>query len=111
MSVWSSGQFSSTWYGTLSALVAEGRAQVAAAAANSDWSKRIRDKQYTSTLTMKITRWALRGPRGVRIYVRTCSKYACIARARPEHEHPERHFGGCRDFCANGGGQPGDCEH
>ena len=32
---------------TLSVLVAKGRAQVAVAAANGDWSKRIRDMQYT----------------------------------------------------------------
>ena len=44
---WSSGKFSSTWYDTLSVLVAKGRAQVAVAAANGDWSKRIRDMQYT----------------------------------------------------------------
>ena len=44
---WSSGKFSSTWYDTLSVLVAKGRAQVAVAAANGDWPKRIRDMQYT----------------------------------------------------------------
>ena len=43
---WSSGQFSSTWYDTLSILVAKGRAKVGVAAAAADWSKRIRDTQY-----------------------------------------------------------------
>ena len=43
---WSSGQFSSTWYDTLSVLVAKGRAKVGVAAAAADWSKRIRDMQY-----------------------------------------------------------------
>ena len=43
---WSSGQFSSTWYDTLSILVAKGRAKVGVAAAAADWSKRIRDMQY-----------------------------------------------------------------
>ena len=32
---------------TLSVLVAKGRAQVGVAASNGDWSKRIRDMQYT----------------------------------------------------------------
>ena len=44
---WSSAQFSSTWYDTLSVLVAKGRAQVGVAASSGDWSKRIRDMQYT----------------------------------------------------------------
>ena len=44
---WSSAKFSSTWYDTLSVLVAKGRAQVGVAASNGDWSKRIRDMQYT----------------------------------------------------------------
>ena len=59
---WSSAKFSSTWYDTLSVLVAKGRAQVGVAASNGDWSKRIRDMQYmyiestSSTQIMKITR-------------------------------------------------------
>ena len=40
-------KFSSTWYDTLSVLVAKGRAQVGVAASSGDWSKRIRDMQYT----------------------------------------------------------------
>ena len=44
---WSSAKFSSTWYDTLSVLVAKGRAQVGVAASSGDWSKRIRDMQYT----------------------------------------------------------------
>ena len=44
---WSSAKFSSTWYDTLSVLVAKGRAQVSVAASSGDWSKRIRDMQYT----------------------------------------------------------------
>ena len=44
---WSSEKFSSTWYDTLSVLVAKGRAQVGVAASSGDWSKRIRDMQYT----------------------------------------------------------------
>ena len=44
---WSSAKFSSTWYDTLSVLVAKGRAQVGVAASSGDWSKRIRDTQYT----------------------------------------------------------------
>ena len=36
---WSSGQFSSTWYDTLSVLVAKGRAKVGVAAAAADWSR------------------------------------------------------------------------
>ena len=45
---WSSAEFSSTWYDTLSVLVAKGRAQVTVVATSSgDWSKRIRDMQYT----------------------------------------------------------------
>ena len=44
---WSSAKFSSTWYDTLSVLVARGRAQVGVAASSGDWSKRIRDMQYT----------------------------------------------------------------
>jgi hypothetical protein len=43
---WSSGQFSSTWYDTMSILVARGRAKVGVAASAADWSKRIRDMQY-----------------------------------------------------------------
>ena len=43
---WSSGQFSSTWYDTMSILVAKGRAKVGVAASAADWSKRIRDMQY-----------------------------------------------------------------
>ena len=38
--------FSSTWYGTLSVLVAKGRAKVSVAASETDWSKRIREMQY-----------------------------------------------------------------
>ena len=44
---WSSAKFSSTWYDTLSVLVAKGRAQVSVAASSGNWSKRIRDMQYT----------------------------------------------------------------
>ena len=44
---WSSAKFSSMWFDTLSVLVAKGRAQVGVAAASGDWSKRIRDMQYT----------------------------------------------------------------
>ena len=44
---WSSAKFSSTWYDTLSVLVAKGRAQVGVAASSGDWPKRIRDMQYT----------------------------------------------------------------
>ena len=44
---WSSAKFSSAWYDTLSVLVAKGRAQVGVAASSGDWSKRIRDAQYT----------------------------------------------------------------
>ena len=44
---WSSAKFSSTWYDALSVLVAKGRAQVGVAASSGDWSKRIRDMQYT----------------------------------------------------------------
>jgi len=47
VSHWSSAKFSSTWYDTLSVLVAKGRAQVSVAASSGDWSKRIRDMQYT----------------------------------------------------------------
>ena len=36
---WSSGQFSSTWYDTVSVLVAKGRAKVGVAAAAADWSR------------------------------------------------------------------------
>ena len=38
---WSSTKFSSTWYDTLSVLVAKGRAKVSVAASEADWSKRI----------------------------------------------------------------------
>ena len=38
-----SAKFSSTWYDTLSVLVAKGRAKVSVA---TDWSKRIREMQY-----------------------------------------------------------------
>ena len=34
------------WFDSLSVLVARGRAKVSAAAAASDWPKRIRDMQY-----------------------------------------------------------------
>ena len=44
---WSSAKFSSTWYDTLSVLVAKGRAQVGVAASSGDWSKHIQDTQYT----------------------------------------------------------------
>ena len=44
---WSSAKFSSKWHDTLSVLVAKGRAQVGVAASRGDWSKRIRDMQYT----------------------------------------------------------------
>ena len=43
---WSSAKFSSTWYDTLSVLVAKGRARVSVAASEADWSKRIREMQY-----------------------------------------------------------------
>ena len=43
---WSSTKFSSTWYDTLSVLVAKGRAKVSVAASEADWSKRIREMQY-----------------------------------------------------------------
>ena len=43
---WSSAKFSSTWYDTLSVLVAKGRAKVSVAASEADWSKRIREMQY-----------------------------------------------------------------
>ena len=43
---WSSAKFSSTWYDTLSILVAKGRAKVSVAASETDWSKRIREMQY-----------------------------------------------------------------
>ena len=43
---WSSAKFSSTWYDTLSVLVAKGRAKVSVAAAEEDWPKRIREMQY-----------------------------------------------------------------
>ena len=36
---WSSAKFSSTWYDTLSVLVAKGRAQVGVAASSGDWSR------------------------------------------------------------------------
>ena len=42
---WSSTKFSSTWYDTLSVLVAKGRAKVSVAASEADWSKRIREMQ------------------------------------------------------------------
>ena len=35
-----------TWYDTLSVLVAKGRARVSVAASEADWSKRIREMQY-----------------------------------------------------------------
>ena len=38
--------FSSTWYDTLSVLVAKGRAKVSVAASEADWSKRICEMQY-----------------------------------------------------------------
>ena len=40
---WSSTRFSRAWFDSLSVLVARGRAKVSAAAAASDWPKRIRD--------------------------------------------------------------------
>ena len=43
---WSSAKFSSTWYDTLSVLVAKGRAKVSVAASEADWSKRICEMQY-----------------------------------------------------------------
>ena len=43
---WSSTRFSRAWFDSLSVLVARGRAKVSAAAAASDWPKRIRDMQY-----------------------------------------------------------------
>ena len=43
---WSSAKFCSAWRGTISVLVARGRAQVGVHAAKSDWSKRIRDFQF-----------------------------------------------------------------
>ena len=43
---WSSTKFSSTWYDTLSVLVAKGRAKVSVAASEADWSKRICEMQY-----------------------------------------------------------------
>ena len=43
---WSSAKFSSTWYDTLSILVAKGRAKVSVAASETDWFKRIREMQY-----------------------------------------------------------------
>ena len=43
---WSSAKFSSTWYDTLSVLVAKGRARVSVVASEADWSKRIREMQY-----------------------------------------------------------------
>jgi len=43
---WSSAKFSSTWYDTLSVLIAKGRAKVSVAASEADWSKRIREMQY-----------------------------------------------------------------
>ena len=43
---WSSAKFSSTWYDTLSVLIAKGRAKVSVAASETDWSKRIREMQY-----------------------------------------------------------------
>ena len=43
---WSSAKFSSTWYDTLSVLVAKGRAKVSVAASEADWSERIREMQY-----------------------------------------------------------------
>ena len=43
---WSSTNFSSTWYDTLSVLVAKGRAKVSVAASEADWSQRIREMQY-----------------------------------------------------------------
>ena len=44
--LWSSTKFSSTWYDTLSVLVAKGRAKVSVAASEADWSKRICEMQY-----------------------------------------------------------------
>ena len=43
---WSSTRFSRAWFDSLSVLVARGRAKVSAAAAASDWPKRIRDMQH-----------------------------------------------------------------
>ena len=43
---WSSSKFSAAWLGTLSVLVARGRAQVGVAAATTNWPKRIRDMRY-----------------------------------------------------------------
>ena len=57
---WSSGQFSSTWYDTLSVLVAKGRAKVGVAAAAADWSKRIRDMQYADYEELRTKRAAPR---------------------------------------------------
>ena len=58
---WSSAKFSSTWYDTLSVLVAKGRAKVSVAASEADWSKRIAFARC-SMQTMKITRWARNEP-------------------------------------------------
>ena len=55
---WSSAKFSSTWYDTLSVLVAKGRAQVGVAASSGDWSRSAFG--ICSTQIMKITRWARR---------------------------------------------------
>ena len=43
---WSSTRFSRAWFDSLSVLVARGRAKVSAAAAASDWPKRILDMQH-----------------------------------------------------------------
>ena len=43
---WSSTRFSQAWFDSLSVLVARGRAKVSAAAAASDWPKRILDMQH-----------------------------------------------------------------
>jgi hypothetical protein len=43
---WSIPKFSSSWQGTLSVLVARGRACVGVSASAADWPKRIRDMQY-----------------------------------------------------------------
>ena len=59
---WSSAKFSSTWYDTLSVLVAKGRAKVSVAASEADWSKRIREMQYADYEDHTVTRWARNEP-------------------------------------------------
>ena len=51
---WSSARFSAAWIGTISVLLAKGRARVGVADAATDWPRRIRDMQYLDHESLEV---------------------------------------------------------